>query len=457
LGVLVAAIIGLEPMRRIRTLDLREVLQGRSGGAGSTPGERRSRQILVAVQVGICVALVAVAGVLTAAHAKFGSLDVGFDARRVVEVFPDWEVAGLGEDDQWRIAQAVTQRLEDAPGVAAVSAWRQIGEDFPPRPEYDLVTDGPALDLGRFDKLYRYYEVLPQFFATLGLELTQGRPFAPDDGVGAAPVAVVTEHAARSWWPGADALGRQIKLGQDGTWMTVVGVVQDLQQLDELGRAVAIRSAPPMPLVFVPYGQFERPPPGWRPFDCCAGVRIGARALDSPVPVVQAARSVLAQEAPGLPIVSASSLYDVQMRGYVGSSLASTGKLVSLGMLVALLLALIGIVGVVSEAVGRRRREVGVRMALGAGNAHVLWTVSKESVLTALAGLLAGLGALAALQTWLTKVVFDYYVQQLAPGVVSAPVLGVATAVVVVTVFVAVAATAHGATRVDPAEVLRSE
>jgi ABC-type antimicrobial peptide transport system permease subunit len=96
-------------------------------------------------------------------------------------------------------------------------------------------------------------------------------------------------------------------------------------------------------------------------------------------------------------------------------------------------------------------------MALGAGKAHVLWTVSKESVLTALAGLLGGLGALAALQTWLTKVVFDYYVQQLAPGVVSAPVLGVATAVVVVTVFMAVAATAHGATRVDPVEVLRSE
>ncbi len=278
-----------------------------------------------------------------------------------------------------------------------------------------------------------------------------------DRGASASPVAIVTARAARTWWPGADAPGRQIKLGQDGAWMTVVGVVEDLRQLDELGRSVAIRSTPPTPLVFLPYGQLQGTPTGWRSFDCCAGVRIGARIVDDPAPVIRTARSIVAQEAPGLPLVSSATLHDVQTRGYVGSSMATTGRLVSLGMLVALLLALGGIVGIVSEAVGRRHREIGVRVALGAGRARVLWTVGKESVVTTLAGLVAGLGALVALETWLSRVVLDYYVRQLAPEVLSAPVLGTASAVVLVTALVAVLATARRATRVNPSEVLRSE
>lgn len=457
LGMLVALVIGLEPVRRIRDPDLAEVLQGRSGGAGSTPGERRGRQVLVAAQVATCVALLAVAGVLTSAHAAFRSLDVGYDARRVLEVFPDWEIAASSDREQWRIAQRVTDRLKDVPEVAWATAWRQIGEDYPPRPEYDLVTDGPALGGGGTDKAYRYYEVLPDFVATLGLELVRGRAFTPDDGTGASSVAIVTARAARIWWPGVDALGRQIKLGRDGAWMTVVGVVQDLQQLDELGRSVAIRSAPPAPLVFLPYGQLQGTPPGWRSFDCCAGVRIGARVVDDPATVIRTARAIVAQEAPGLPLVSAATLYDVQTRGYVGSSMATTGRLVSLGMLVALLLALVGIVGVGTETVGRRHREIGVRMALGAGRGRVLWSVGKESVVTTLAGLVAGMGALVALEAWLSRVVFDYYVRQLAPEVLSAPVLGTASAVVLVTALVAVLATARRATRVNPSEVLRSE
>lgn len=457
LGSLVAIVIGLEPLRRMGRLELRELLQRRSGGASSTPGERRGRQALVAAQIATCVVLLAVASVLAAAHVKYGSLDVGYDARRVVEIFPDWQLEGAGTDDQWRLARLIAQRLGNVPEARTASAWRQIGEDYPPRPEYDAVTDGPDVELGTFDKLYRYYEVLPGFFETLGLELTQGRSFTVDDGAGAAPVAVVTERAARLWWPGTPAIGRQVKLGRGGAWMTVVGVVKDLQQLDELGRTLATGSRRPMPLLFVPYGQFEATPVGWRPFDCCAGVRVGVRAADSPNGTVRAARQVLAQEAPDLPIISVSSLYDVQMQGYIGSSLATTGRLVLGGMSIALLLAVVGIVGVVSEAVSRRRREIGLRIALGAGSAQVSWTIGKESVIATLVGLAAGLAVLAATQTWLSKVVFDVYVQRLAPGVLSVPILATASTVVFLTALAAVVVTARKALRVDPIEVLRAD
>lgn len=457
LGSLVAIVIGLEPLHRIGNLELRELLQRRSGGASSTPGERRGRQAFLAAQIATCVVLLAVASVLAAAHAKFGSLDVGYDARQVVEIFPDWQVEGASTEEQWRVAGLLVQQLKSLPEASATTAWSQIGEDFPPRPEYDAVTDGPTVERGTFDRLYRYYEVLPGFFETLGLELVQGRPFTGKDGAGAPPVAVVTERAAQLWWPGTPAVGRQVKLGRAGVWMTVVGVVKDLQQPDELGRMVATGSRPPMPLLFVPHGQFETTPVGWRPFDCCAGVRVGVRAAGSPGATIRAARQVLAHEAPDLPIISVRSLYDVQMRGHVGRSLAATGWLVLVGMSVALLLAVVGIVGVVSEAVSRRRREIGLRIALGAGSAQVSWAIGKETVLATLLGLTAGLAVLWTMQTWFSKIVFDWYVQWLAPEVLSVPVLAIASTVVLLTAMAAVMVTSRKALRVDPIEVLRTD
>src|SRR5690606_31611575 len=129
-------------------------------------------------------------------------------------------------------------RLENSPSIGQATAWRMVGVDYPPRPEFHAVTDGPSLELSPFDQLGRYYEVQPGFFATLGIALVRGRSFTDGDARLGAPVAVVTERAARLWWPEMDPIGRQIKLGQAGTWMTIVGVVPDLQQLDPLGRTV---------------------------------------------------------------------------------------------------------------------------------------------------------------------------------------------------------------------------
>jgi len=457
LGILVATMIGVEPLRRIGSLDLRELLQRRSGGAGSTPRERYTRQALVAVQVATSVVLLAVASVLGAAYQKFGALDVGFDAEQVIEIFPDWDVADMGPAEQWRVAERLVRRLADVPEIEMATAWGMIGEDYPPRPEFDAVTDGPRLELGRFDKLYRYYEVRPGFFATLGVGLVRGRAFTQQDGRGSAPVAIVTERGAEAWWPDEDAVGRQIKLGREGLWMTVVGVVEDIQQLDALGRAVAIRRSRPMPLLFLPSGQFIDLPVGWRAFGCCDGVRVGARAAGSTGAATRTARQILTQETPDLPLVGIGLLHDVQMDGYVGRSIALTGRLVALGVVIALILSLVGIVGVVSEAVTRRTREIGVRVALGARAAQVTWAVARESVLTALAGLVLGMALLFVLNGWMTKVVFDVYVRWLAPSLLSVGVLGLVAVVVLAATLLAVQVTARRALRVDPVEALRAD
>lgn len=457
LGIATAMVIGLAPVRRVSSMNLQQLLQRRSGGADSTPGERRMRQVLVGAQVGICVVLIAVALVLTSAYSRYAGLDVGVDARRVVEIHPDWELDGAGAEEQWRTSLRVADRLKGAAGVSGATAWRMLGEDVPPRPEFDATTDGPGLELSDRDKLFRYYEVRPGFFEVLGLELVAGRPFGPGDGSGTAPVVIVTERAARVWWPGSSPLGRQLKLGSAGTWMTVVGVARDLQQLDELGRTVATRPTPPMPLAFVPQGQFESVPTGWRPFDCCAGVRIGVRGSGHLRAATQAVRQVLAEEVPDLPLVSVKSLYDVQMQGYVGQSIVTARRLMALGLAIALALALVGIVGVVGEALARRNREIGLRIALGARALQVSWAVARESALTATVGVVSGLLAVALLHTWLSKAVFDFYVQRLAPGVLSIQILGPAAAAVLIATLVAVGVTARRTQRVDPIEALRAE
>lgn len=453
LGVLTSVFIGLEPLRRIGSLDLQALLQRRSAGTASTPGERRTRQLLVGAQVTTCVVLLAVANVLGTAYRALGAVDVGLDVEGLIEVFPDWDVAELESAPQWSLAERLVGRLEGVPELEGATAWREVEEDYPPRPEFDAVTDGPTVELGRLDRLYRYYEVRPGFFEVLGVQLVRGRGFTDQDGRGSAPAAVVTERAADTWWPGSDPVGRQIKLGEAGQWMTVTGVVEDLYPLHEIGRTGAMYGQP-MPLLFLPVGQFDRPPVGWTQF---AGVRVGARAVSPGGEAVRTVRSVVAQEAPDLPLVRVASVFDAQMGGYVGRSISSLAGVVASGVLVALLLSIVGIAGVVGEAVTRRTREIGVRVALGAGAAHVTWVVVRESLVTALTGVGTAIVLLLVLRDWMSEAVFESYVERLVPDLVSfEPVAFAAAAVLIATVLTA-QVIALRASSISPVEALRSE
>lgn len=145
------------------------------------------------------------------------------------------------------------------------------------------------------------------------------------------------------------------------------------------------------------------------------------------------------------------------MDGYVGQSIERMGRLVGVGVFIALILATLGIVGVVGEAVNRRTREIGVRVALGARAAQVTWAVSRESVITALAGLGGGLALLFVLREWMTTAVFDIYIGWLAPDVFSLRVLGLAAAVVMIATILATQISARRALRISPIEALRVE
>jgi len=463
LTLLAATAAGLEPLRRVDGLDLRTLLQRGPGGTLATRAERRTRNLLVATQVATSVVLLTAAAMQLTAWRRFTHLDVGYDAERVVIARPDWELLGTPEADQWALARRVAPRLASRPEVDGVVVWRQIGENYPPRPEWDAVIDGARTGLDVREGLYLAYEIEPGTIEALGLHVVHGRTIGAQDSPGTPPVAVITQSGADAWWPGEDPLGRQIKLGEAGTWMTVVGVVENMEFLGSLGRASArttFTRGQTMPILFTAARQELGIPEGWHAQGNCAGcygVMLAARASDSPGAAASALREEIAAADPGLPLLELTTFFDQQSTGYYREVMLLPGRLAAVGVGVALLLALVGIVGMVSEAVARRTREIGVRVALGAPTSSVIGTVAREGLLTTGAGLALGLVAVFWLHRLFAETVFSFDTLRLGAETLQPTLLAMASGVVMLAAFFATLASARRALAVDPIDALRSD
>lgn len=473
LGVLAALFLGLEPLRRLGGLDVRELLQRSSTLTTMSRGERRTRNVMVASQVAVCVVLLAATGALTAAIRAFAALDVGYDADRVVEALPDYGLSRTSLDAQWGLARGVAERMRARPDQAGVALFELTEEKYPGRPEWDAVYDGAPRKLGLFDRLYRGYFVNPGFFEAMGIPLVRGRGFGPGDDAGSPAVGIITARGARVWWPGQDAIGHRLKLGEAGPWITVVGVVDDVRILGWLGRLVSIpgrsgRQRPALPEIFLPAAQRGAPPPGWSQATgwkgsggCagCDGVVIAARTAD-PADVGATARALreqIATLAPALPLRFVGTMLDHQTRGGGSRLLYRNRELTSAAVGLGLLLAVLGIFAVTADAVTRRTREIGIRMALGARGAAVLRAVARESVLTSAAGLAVGAVVVVAADAVLSKLLLSYVPGSLGGGVAAPATLAAAAGAMLLVGLVAALAGAWRALRLDPAEALRSE
>ena len=459
LTMLVAAVVGLEPLRRLAGLDLRTLLQGGASGATAPRGERHTRNVMVATQVAVSVVLVTTAVLLNVAWQRYRALDVGYDADRVVRARPDWEMRGTDAAGQWSLARRVADRVAQRQEVEGVAVWRAVIESYPPRPEFDAVPDGPPRSFDAMDQLHSYYEVEPGTLKALGIPLIRGRMITEEDGPGSPPLALVTRGGAEVWWPGEDPLGHQVKIGQEGTWMTVVGVVEDLQSLGVLGR-VTTRRERTLPLLFTPSRQALEVPVGWITMaDCygCDGVVIGVRASTATSDAARALREEISDADSDLPLLELRTFLDSQLSGYYRQTILLPGRLATAGVVVALLLAFVGAVGLVTEGVARRTREIGVRVALGASSRQVLATIAREGILTTASGLVVGLVLVVGLHRTLSGTLFSYYALRLGADTLQPSLLaGVAGGVMMVTLAVTLAS-AQRALSVDPVEALRSE
>jgi predicted permease len=428
--------IGLVPAARVSAAAFAESLALHAGGARTT-GDRqgeRLRTILVAGQVAMTLVLLIGAGLLIHSFVRLTSVSPGFEARGSDGVIQTLRVTlpPRQYDDPARMhafEREVLARIQALPGVKSASVINSapFGRMFI-RDEFEIEgLSGTNMDAGR-------PKVDADYFATMGIPLLAGREFTTSDTTSAPKVAIVSERIVRDYIPGGprDALGRRVRMGQDGEWLTIVGVVADIRQMG-LDSEV-------QPMLYVPYQQEQETL-------YLRFVSFVARTA-TPESVVEGMRAEVRRVAPDLAIAGVRTMEEA-----VAASVAPPRFrmwLLVLFATAATLIATCGIYGVMSYAVAQRRREIGVRMALGADRREVLGLVLVRALRIVVAGLIVGLVGAMGVTRVLQRFLFGVTpTDPLAFTLVTLLLLAVG--------LLAAWLPARRATRIDPWAALRTE
>lgn len=421
-SVLSGVLFGLSPAltgsKRAVAQALRE--DGRAGGHRS-----RLRSALVVVEVALSVVLLSGAGLLLRSFASVLGADPGFDGHNVLTMLTVLPQPRYPDDaSQVRFVSSAIDRLREIPGVEAAGSVNTVplsnlGGSTSVRVE-GRPEEGAAPVIG-------YRLVAGSYFEVVHVRLTEGRLLSDRDGPQAPPVALLSQSAARQFFGDADPIGRQIRLGNDNRPRTVVGIVQDV-------RDVAL-DQPPNPLIYAPFSQ--------RPETVFTLV---ARTSGDPRLALPAIRRQLATIDPGLAVFLVRTMGELEASTLQRRSF----HLMLLGgfAAAALVMAAIGLYGLISYSVTQRTREIGIRVALGAGPGLVHRLLLREGGSLALAGV--GLGLLGSIVTSRLLRSQLVGVEPLDPAAVG----GTVVLLLLVTV-IAILIPARRATRVDPLVALR--
>jgi putative ABC transport system permease protein len=404
----------------------------RQNTRGSTgDGKSRLRYGLVGLEVALTLIVLAGAGVMLVSVSRLLGVDPGLDPRNVLamSISPPQKELYYGPPDNAQFCDGLAREVGAIPGVLSVGAvghlpltgaraGRAVSIEGRPDPGSENMPSGA------------YSVACPGTFATLGIPLVEGREFTARDALNAPAVAVINRRFARERWPGEAAVGKRFKIGflnSDNPWMTVVGVVEDFHHsgLD-----------------------VEQQPSFYRPYHQAAWpvMSIVVKTSSTPEPLTKAITKAVAVVEPHQPVSGVRT-----MEAVVGSSVRSrrfTMWLLSGFAVLALVLAAVGIAGVVGYSVVQRTPEIGVRVALGAQRRDVLRLILGHSLLWAIGGVLVGIaGAIWLL--WLLGAML-YGVTPYDPTV-----LGSVSIVLVGVVLAASYLPARRAMRVDAVTALR--
>jgi putative ABC transport system permease protein len=439
LTLLCGLVAGLAPALRMAAQFPHEALKegGRTGGAGGR--HDRLRSVLVVGEIALALVLLTGAGLMIRSAVALNDVDPGFDPRgltaaRVSLPATGYETAAQSERAFARIAE----RLEQVPG--AVAAGLVSTAPFEAGGNNGLTPEGRPLDIASTVQS-NLRVVTPGYFRTMGIRLRRGRLLTADDRAGAPLVMVINETLAREAWPGEDPIGKRIaccESGPDGgpLWKTVVGVVADVRA-HGVGEAIE-------PEFYLPMAQ--APAVAWQWLE-----RTMTLALRSPgdaATVAGAMRDAVWSVDRSLPVYAIETM-DERRAESLAASRFSTMLLTAFGGL-ALLLAAVGVYGVISYGVSQRTQEIGIRVALGAGHRNVLELVVGHAAVLTGAGLLLGLGGALGLSRLIGGLLF-----QVSPT--DPPTLAAGTVLLAAVALLAAVVPARRAARVDPAVALRAE
>ena len=373
-GLGAGLLFGVAPAWAVTRRDLQSTLRE----AGTTGGRTRTRMRdgLVVVQLGLSLGLVACAALLGRSVMKASTAQPGFDPAGLVVGVVDIQSLGRYTDEESRqLLARLVRAVEDAPGVAQATVANSA-------PIYGGHARSSARPVGRDDVFYEaeYNIVGGDYFATMGIPIVQGRPLGGLEEE-AEQVVVINESLARMFWPGEDPIGRRLQ--GDPEWR-VVGVVPDVQMR-------SLRS--------------EGRPGVYYPLAHASPVMvIHARGIDGRPPASEAIEAAVARVDPGMPV----RVTDLQ--GAIASSMGETrtiGALIGVFAALALVLAAVGLYGLVSYGASQRVREMGIRIALGARPESLVGLILKKGILIACAGIVVGILVSSGLSQALRSLLFQ--------------------------------------------------
>ena len=425
--LLSALISGLIPALRSAQVDVNENLKEGSKGSVSG-GTKRLRQLLVAAEIAISVTLLTGASLLIHSFTKLISVDPGFDAKNVLTArlsLPETQYRPASQTTFWDMLLPRLNALPDVEAAGLLTIMPFSGSDSGSYVEIEGRPVGP----NQAGLYVAEFGASPDTFKALRVPLISGRTFNARDDAKSPLVALINQHFAERMFPNKSPLGRRFRGGPVSGWATIIGVVGDVKYN-------SLDAKPDMQM----YYNY----PQW--LNSSTGVVLRTRSGFAYAPAEL--RAVVRELDVNLPVARIKPLED-----YIGQSLAARRFL--LGLLttfsaLAILLAGIGLYGVLAYSVQQRTREIGIRMTLGASGSDVLWIVLRECVIIAAAGVAAGIVGALWSSSFLKSMLFSV-------GTADLLAYGAAVLLIVAIACVASLIPALRAARIDPVSALRYE
>jgi predicted permease len=372
-ALLAGVISGLAPALRATRVDVQSVLKGAGTGAGRARHFFRSG--LVLSQVAICVVVLVCGGLFVRSLRTVAGHELGFRPERLLMASLDLGLQGYEPDRGRRFLDQLTERIQAVPGVEAAAIASIVPFDNTFGLREVTPAERPATSKPGNDDAIRagVNRIDPAYLRAMGVALLQGREFAVEDDAAAPRVALVNQTLANRLWPGQDPLGRRFRWLEGNDAIEVVGVVRD-------GKYVMLGEAP-RPYLYLPLAQ---------EYDTPVTLHVRA-ATDDPLVLVPAIRQVLNDLDPDLPIFSVRTMPEhLRNSAMALLPLRMGATLAGVQGALALLLAVMGLYGVVAYAVSQQRREIGIRIALGARGRDLFRVVAGGGLRPAMIGLVAG-------------------------------------------------------------------
>ena len=432
LALATGLLFGLAPAWQSRKVDVSDALKA-SGRGNTAASHQRLRAALVAGEIAFTLVLLAGAGLMIESFWRLRSSSPGFDVQKVVSM--RIALADRQYEDTVRQAaffESALERIRTLPGVLQAGAADELPYSDNLHGTGFIPLDRPA-PRSEDEMVALYNSVTPGYFDTLRVPLRQGRFFNRLDRAGAPPVALVDEWTASHFWPHGSALGQTFQLSRaDKTAIQIVGVVGDV----ELPPVLKLRASR-FAQVYLPMQQKPRP-----------AMSLAIRGPGDVAALVPAVRDVVRRQDADQPVFQVKKMEEVLAEGRMPQKLAAC--LLGAFAAVALLLAALGIYGVISYTVRRRWREFGIRISLGASPARLLGMVLRQGGLLAAAGIAAGLAGSFLLTRAMGSLLYRI-------GATDPLTFAGVTVLLGAVALTAAYVPARRSTRVDPAAAVRNE